>query len=117
MAIGDKNIAIGRHRDTGWTIESIRAAAADAQLAKHHQDPAVLVELEDFLTKHDAGGIACRHAEHGIAVINIADPQIAVRVHGKAVRIAKHADAESLKQLAGGIELQAWWVGLAATRA
>src|SRR6266404_2937687 len=117
MAIGDENVAIGRHRDTGRTIESIRAAAAGAHLAKHHQDPAILVELEDFLTKHDAGGVACRHADHGVAVINIADPQIAVSVHGKAVRIAKHAGAESLEQIAGGIELQDWWVGLAATDA
>src|SRR5258708_3375377 len=117
MAIGDKNIAIGRHRDTGRTIESIRAAAADAHLAKHHQDLAVLVELEDFLTEHDTGGIAYRHAEPGVAVIDIADPKIAVPVHGKAVRIAKHAGAESLEQLAGGIELQDWWVGLAATDA
>src|SRR5712672_3503699 len=117
MAIGDKNIAIGRHRDTGRTIESIRAAAADAHLAKHHQNPAVLVELEDFLTKHDASGIACRHAEHGVAVINIADPQIAVPVYSKAVRIAKHAGAEGLEQLAGGIKLQDWWIGLAATNA
>ena len=58
----------------GRTIASIRAAAADAHLAKHHQDLAVLIELEDFLTKHDADGIARRHAEHGVAVIDIADP-------------------------------------------
>jgi len=117
MAIGDKNIPIGPHRDTGRTIESIAAAAADAHLAKHHQDLAVLVELEDFLTKHRAGGIACWHAEHGVAVVDVADPQTAVPVHGKAVRIAKHTGAESLEQLAGGIELQDRWVGLAASDA
>src|SRR5215471_14312583 len=117
MAIGDKNIAIGRHGDTGRTIESIGAAAADAHLAKHHQDFAVLIELEDFLPEHGASGITRRHAEHGVAVINIANPQIAVPVHGKAVRIAKHAHAESLEQLAGGLKLQDWWVGLAATYA
>src|SRR5215470_15660396 len=117
MAVGDKNIAIGCHRDAGRTIESIRAAAADAHLAKHHQDLAALVELEDFLTKHGASGVACRHAEHGVAVIDIADPQIAVPVHGKAVRIAKHAGAEALEQLVRGIKLQDWRVGLAATDA
>src|SRR6516164_5677813 len=117
MAIGDKNIPIGPHRDTGRTIESIAAAAADAHFAKHHQDLAVLVELEDFLTKHGAGSIACRHAEYGVAVVDIADPETTVPVHGKAVRIAKHAGAESLEQPAGGVELQDRWVGLAATDA
>src|SRR5262249_14487350 len=92
-------------------------AAADAHLAKHHQDFAVLIELEDFLSEHGAGGIARRHAEHGVAVIDVAVPQIAVMGHRKTVRIANHAGAEALEQLAGGIELQDRRIGLAATDA
>jgi hypothetical protein len=44
-----------------WPLETKKNIA----VAEHHQDLAVLVELEDFLTKHGAGGIARRHAEHG----------------------------------------------------
>src|SRR5215510_12605225 len=58
MAIGNKNIAIGRNRYTGRPIEDICALAADAHLAKHHQHLAGLVELENLLSKNDARGVA-----------------------------------------------------------
>src|SRR5262249_25849709 len=58
MAIGNKNIAIVRNRHAGRPVESIRALSADAHLAKHHQHLAVLIELENLLSKHDARSVA-----------------------------------------------------------
>jgi hypothetical protein len=58
---------------------------------------AVLVELEDFLSEHDAGGIARRHTEYGGLVVDIGGPQITVP--GTAKPCGKRAQ---------GIVL--WWV-------
>src|SRR6516162_11487354 len=115
MAIGYKNIAIRRDRHAGRPIEGIRTAPADAHLAEHHQHLAVLVELEDLLSEDDTRGIARRNAEYGLFVIDIGEPQIALMVDRKSVRIGNHAAANALEQLAGGIKLQDW--RLAATDA
>ena len=80
MAIGNKNIAIRRDRHAGRPIEGIRTARADAHLAEHHQHLAVLAELESLLSEDDARGIAHRHPEYGLFVVDIADPQIALVV-------------------------------------
>ena len=39
-------------------IEDIGALSANAHLAKHHKHLAVLVELENLLTKHGTRGVA-----------------------------------------------------------
>src|SRR6266581_4689098 len=78
MAVGNKDVAICADRYAGWSIENIGALAADTHLAKHHQNLAVLVELENLLSKNGARGVARRHAEYGLLVIDIADPQVAL---------------------------------------
>src|SRR5262249_43631954 len=114
MAIGNKNIAIGRNRHAGRPIEGIRAAPADTHPAKHHQHLAVLVELENLLSKNDARCIPRRHAKYGLLVIDIAHPQISLMVDREPMRIDEHAAAEALEQLAGWIKLQDRRIGIAA---
>src|SRR5262245_37633129 len=115
MAIGNKNIAIRRNRYSGRPIESICALPADAHLAKHHQHFAVLVELENFLSKNDARRVARWHAEYGLLIIDVADPQVALTVQREPVRIDKHAATKALEQLTGWIKLQDRRIGVAAT--
>jgi hypothetical protein len=52
---------------------------------------------------------------YGLLVIDIADPQIALLVDCEPMRIDEHAGTKALEQLAGWIELQDRWIGLAAT--
>src|SRR5215469_16685568 len=102
MTIANKNIAICRDRHTGRPIEGICTTSADAHLAEHHQYLAVLVALENLLSEDHARSIARRHAEYGLPVIDIADPQIALIVDSESVRICKHAAAKALGSLPEG---------------
>src|SRR5262249_170816 len=58
MAGGNKNSAVGPNRDPGRRMTEVGALPADADLAKHHQPLAVLIELENLLSKDDAGSVA-----------------------------------------------------------
>jgi hypothetical protein len=79
MATGNKNIAICRDCHPGRPIEGTCTTSAGAHLAEHHQHLAVW-PLESLLSEDDARGIARRHAEYGLFVTDIADPQIALVV-------------------------------------
>jgi hypothetical protein len=76
MAIGNKNIAICRDCHPRSPIEGI-VPLPPTPSCRASSTPCVLVELESPLSEDDARGIARRHAEYGLFVIDIADPQIA----------------------------------------
>ena len=58
VAVGNKDIAICADRHASRPIEDICALTADTHLPKHHQNLTVLVELENFLSKNGASGVA-----------------------------------------------------------
>src|SRR5262249_59377966 len=58
MAIGNKNIAIGRNRHTGRPIEDICGLAPGAHPPKQRQRLAGLAELDNLLSKNDTRGVA-----------------------------------------------------------
>jgi hypothetical protein len=58
MAVGNKDIAIRANRYAGRSIEGIYTTSAHAHFAQRHQHLAILVELENLLSKNDAHGIA-----------------------------------------------------------
>ena len=58
MAVGNKNIAICANRYAGRSIEGIYTTSAHAHFAQRHQHLAILVELENLLSKSDTSGIA-----------------------------------------------------------
>jgi len=115
MAVGNKNIAICPNRYAGRPIEGIRTLSANAHLAKRHQHLAVLIELENLLSKNGPRRIARRYAKNGLLIIDIADPQISVLVDREAVRIDEHSSAKALEQLARWIKLEDGRIGIAAT--
>jgi hypothetical protein len=80
MATGNKNIAICRNCHPGRPIEGTCTTSARTHLAEHHQHLAVLAIFESLPSEDDARGIAHRHAEYGLFVVHIADPQIALVV-------------------------------------
>ncbi len=115
VAIGDEDIAVLADRDAGRPIKHVGAASGHPHLAEHHQHLAVLIELENLLAQLNTIFASGRHAQHGVLIVDIADPDVSVGVvHGERVWIGKHADTEAPEQLAGPIKLQDRWICLAA---
>ena len=114
VPIRTKDIAIGRDGDSGRAIEGVRAVSGHAHPAERHQHFAGRAELEHLLPLDRAVRGLGRQAEDRRLVIDVAGPQVSVRVHREAVRISEQPDAKALQQPAGRIELQDWRVGIAA---
>jgi len=93
VAIGDEDVAVGRHQDVGRCVERILCGPGDAGLAERHEKLAVLIELHDGVT---------------LAVVlrgSVGHPDVVVPVDMQAVRKIDHAPAEALYQLAFFVEL------------
>jgi hypothetical protein len=73
MAVGDKNVAIGRDEDIGWRSECVGTSAGDTGLAERPHDLPVRREFHDSL------------------VLSVGDPDGAVRSGEQAVRPAEQS--------------------------
>src|SRR5579883_1019526 len=87
VAFGDEDIAVGGDGDVGGFVEQARLRAGDAGLAQSHRDLAAGVEFVHRL------------AFAIILELGIADPEVALRIYGGAVREIKNARAPARQQL------------------
>src|SRR5271170_2517774 len=94
MAFADVDVAIGGDGHAGRRIEDVETALAGAL--------AGLAELQE----HAAVGTKLRHL-HALRALRrgIGDPEIAVLVDGRLVRLDEEAGAEILQRLAVGSKL------------
>ncbi len=91
VAVGNKDIAIGRECDRVRLVERVRAVARYSGLAERHEHLAIFAELEYLLAL-------------AVLALAVAHPEIAVAVEGKAMRKDEHARAEGLQQFAVRVE-------------
>ena len=74
MAVGNKDVAIGRHGNAGRPVEPIRAGSGHTLLAEHHQYLALRAQLEHFLAHDHAVRVPGRHAEDRLRVVDVGSP-------------------------------------------
>ena len=84
VAVGHEDVAVRRDDDVGRLIEEIGTGAADARLAERHQHLAVGAELEDLMAL-------------AVLAARVGHPEVAVAVHGRAVREDEHALAPATR--------------------
>src|SRR3954453_3474233 len=87
VAVGDKNVAIGRDQNCRRRIEFVRAVAGDPGLAEPHQHPAVRTKLEDLVAL-------------SVLAEPVGDPDIPVAVHMQPMRKQEQSLAKGLHQRA-----------------
>src|SRR4029453_18524272 len=114
MPIGNEDVAIEGHRDSGWPVEHVRPVPTHAWRADRHQYLAGRTDFEDLLTQSDAPGIPGGHAEDRLCVIGIGRPDVPVPVDRESVRVREESHPEASEKPSRWIELQNGRVGLAA---
>src|SRR5262249_23323211 len=93
MSIADEDVSIGRDHNVRGSVEYIRTFAGDAGLAKRHQDFALRTKLENLMP-------------FSIFSLSIRYPDVSFAIYRHAVRLHEHVFAETLDQLACGIEFE-----------
>src|SRR5581483_1318627 len=88
VTFGDEDVAVRRHEHVVRLIEEVAVASA-ASLAEDQQQTPFGAELEDLMT-----------------ALAVGHPDVAVAIHEDAVGEGEHAGAETLDELAGGIEVE-----------
>ena len=92
MPVGHENVPAARDSDTCWAIEIIGRVTGHPRLAQSHQDLSGWTEFDDLMA-------------FAVLTVGVSDPDIAVVVHGDAVRKHEHAGTETGEQLTIRIEM------------
>src|SRR5258708_408291 len=93
VAVRDEDVAIRSDRNGIRLIQSIRTVARFAGFAEGHQDLSVLVQLENLMA-------------FTVLSLAVAEPQVSILVHQKAVGKNEHPLPKALQQLSGRIEFE-----------
>ena len=103
MAVDDPDVAVGRDRDAGRTVEAVGSVARDAGRTERHQELAVGAEFEHLMALADLEARLAAAVADGRA---FGHPDIAFAVDVEAVRKGEQSFAEALHEIAGEIEFQ-----------
>ena len=104
VAVGHKQIAVGRHDESRRTVECVPSIAGDAGLAQRHQDFSVRAELEYLVPLSVlAHFIVCGHSSDSVG-----HPYVSVLVGKNAVGKDEHSRAKIFQKLAGGVKFKDW---------